>query len=95
MKYIGLLQECSLVEINAFKKEKTDFFTTHPILSLSSPGTLSNDFLAVSRQLFSSILVQVCRPHKHLTIPTNRSSVTAPAEFIFERNVGLLHKMFH
>ena len=42
--YIGLLQECSLVEINAFKKEKTDFLTIHPILSLSSPGTLSNDF---------------------------------------------------
>ena len=38
----------------------------------------------------SSILVQVCRPHKHLTIPTNRSSVIVHA-----RNVGLLHKMFH
>ena len=43
-KYIDLLQECSLVEINTFKKEKTDFLTTHPILSFSSPGTLSNDF---------------------------------------------------
>ena len=29
---------------NAFKKEKTDFLTTHRIFSLSSPGTLSNDF---------------------------------------------------
>ena len=40
--YIDLLKECSLVETNAFKKEKTNFLTTHPILSLSSPGTLSN-----------------------------------------------------
>ena len=30
--------------INALKKEKTDFLTTLPILSLSSPDTLSNDF---------------------------------------------------
>ena len=52
-------------------------------------------FPMVSRQRFSSILVQVCRPHKHLFLPTNGSSVTAHAEFIFERNVGLLHKMFH
>ena len=29
---------------NAFKKEKPDFLTTHPILSLFSPGSLSNDF---------------------------------------------------
>ena len=52
-------------------------------------------FPMVSRQRFSSILVRVCRPHKHLTLPTNGSSVTVHAEFIFERNVGLLHKMFH
>ena len=38
--YFGI---CILVEINVFKKEKTDFLTTHPIVSLSSPGTLSND----------------------------------------------------
>ena len=43
-KYIGLLYECILVEINAFKKEKTNFLTTHPIFSLSSSDTLSNDF---------------------------------------------------
>ena len=52
-------------------------------------------FPKVSRQPFSRILVQVCRPQKHLTIPTNGSSVTVHAEFIFERNFGLLHKMFH
>ena len=46
------------------------------------------------RQRFSSILVQVCRPHKHLTLPTDGSSVTAYAEFFFERNVGLLYQMF-
>ena len=63
-KRVGLLQECSLVEINAFKKEKTDFLTTNPILSLSSPGTLSNDFQWEVDSFFSSILVQVCRPHK-------------------------------
>ena len=28
----------------AFKKEKTDFLTTHPLFSLSSSDTLSNDF---------------------------------------------------
>ena len=53
-------------------------------------------FPMVSRQGFSSILVQVCRLHKHLTkIPTNGISVTAHTEFVFERNVSLLHKMFH
>ena len=36
--------------------------------------TISNDI---------SILVQVCRPHKHLTIPTNGSSVTANVVFYF------------
>ena len=40
------------------------------------------------------MLVQVCRLHKHLTIPTNGSSLTVHAELIFQRNVGLLHKMF-
>ena len=52
-------------------------------------------FPMVSRQLCSSILVQVCRPHRHITVPINGSNVTAHAEFISERNVGLLHKMFH
>ena len=42
--YFGTLKECILVEINAFKKEKTDFFTAQPIFNPSSPGTLSNDF---------------------------------------------------
>ena len=42
-KYIGLLEERILVESNAFNKEKHDFFTTHPIFSLVSPCTLSND----------------------------------------------------
>ena len=61
-----------------FKKEKTDFFTTQTILSIVSPGTLS-----VNRQLFSSILVEVWRPQKHLTIPSNGSSVSANVEFCF------------
>ena len=33
--------------------------------------------------------------HKHLPIPTNGSSVTVHAEFIFETNVGLLHEIFN
>ena len=77
------------------KKKKKDFLTTHPILSLSSPDHFQTISSGKSTAFFSSILVQVCRPQKHLTVPTNRSSVTAPAEFIFKRNVGLLHKMFH
>ena len=35
------------------------------------------------------------RPHKYLTIHTKGSSVTAHAEFIFERNVGLLHDSYN
>ena len=48
-----------------------------------------------STVFFSSILVQVCRPQKHLTMPTNGSSVTVHADFVFERNIGVLHKMFY
>ena len=52
-------------------------------------------FPMVNRQFFSSILVQDCWPHKHLTILTNGSSVTAHDEYIFERNFVLLHKMLY
>ena len=83
-----------MVEIIAFKNEKTDFLNPPPSLAFPDQAYF-NRFSMVSRQLFSSILVQVCRPHRHLTITKNVSSATAHAEFIFERNVGLLHNMFH
>ena len=80
-----------LGRIYAFKKKENQFLNHAPHLQ---PFLTRHTFKRLSRQLFSSMLVQVCRLHKHLTIPTNGSSLTVHSELIFERNVGLLHKMF-
>ena len=72
-------------QFNAVKKEKLYFFTTHPISSLVSQGTLSNENYWKVNSFFSNILVYDCRPNTHLPNPTNGFSVTAHAQLIFEK----------
>ena len=72
-------------QFNAVKKEKLYFFTTHPISSLVSPCTLSNETIDKSIIFFSNILVYNCRPNTHFPNPTNGFSVTAHAQLIFEK----------
>ena len=85
---------CILVEINAFKKEKTDFLTTHPILALLRQAhfqTISNGKSTAFFQMYWYSFVD----HINTWQYRSGSSVAAYAEFIFERNVGLLPKMFN
>ena len=66
-------------------KEKLYFFTIHPIFSIASLCTLSNENTLISQKLLSNILVYNCRPNTHLPNPTNGFSVTAHAQLSFEK----------
>ena len=81
-----------MAEINTVNKAKTISSPPTPTSALAYHAHFQT-ILNGRSTAFSGKLVQIYRPPEYVTNSTNGSGVTARAEVIFERNVGLLYEI--